>query len=544
MREGVLQTRTWRDDWFSAQHWPLYGVLAALFLFLNLYAPADPTLTQRLLAMLLVLLCLWPAALWLGGRESGRPLLPFFGALYAAFFASPVFLRDGFYGRWTGQPPFDEAQITQALLLALVGWLCFLPGFFVWRLRPLSRLLPQVRLAWSDHPRVIKALAVAIGAAALPALIVDTTVITMGFYTEGVVYPDWFRFLIRTTGQLAMLSIALLCLLQWRGELGLAGKVFLWGALVVPYSWLGVGTGVILRGVEPILAVILAYSVQVSARPWRAILGATAMFLMFVLVLLPTRLDYRELAWTDEPVVEKEEEEVKPDTGEEGGKLVQKTVKDLTGLNLRGAFVSGVRNGWLYARTVVQRLRGGDDRYARWLDAAAFRLDQLTPLAHVMAHTPEKTPYRNGATYLRLSIIKVPLALAAGVGLEGPPLPSETAIARESYGISADARRWNPLEGYNFHPISEWFMNFGMLAIPLGMFLLGAVHGGIQRLFVYPGAGVVTLAAGVPILTVTLVRAGAFVSASWGSAFVLAYAVFLGLVTAGILRWLASAARD
>ena len=508
-------------DWFGASPLTFYGLLAALLVFSNFYAPAAPTAIQRLLATLLILLCAWPTVLWLAGRQSGQPLLPFFGGLYAAFFASPIFLRDGFYGRWAGQPAFDAAQITEALLLAIVGWACFLIGFLGWRLDFLSRRLPRVRMGWGNDPRLVRTIAIAIGAVALPALVVDTVVLTGGFYTKAVKYPMEFQFLVRFTGQLALLAIALLCLLQWLGELGLAGRIFLWGGLIISYAWLGVGTGVILRGIEPLVAVTLAYSALEAARPWRAILGGTAMFLLFALVLIPTRLDFREEAWKDRTATIE---------------IKKKDAIEILNIDLGDTVRQGLDRGQRYIETITRWARGGSDRYSRWLDAAAFRLDQLTPLAHVIDLTPESAPFRNGSTYLGISIVELPLALAARLRLADPPRQSMTKIARESYGISSGARRPNAgLEGYNFHPMAELVMNFGTLAIPLGMLLLGAVHGAIQRLFVHPGAGIAALATSVPILTISMVRAGSFVSASWGSTFVLAYAVFL-VVLCGLMR--------
>ena len=150
--------------------------------------------------------------------------------------------------------------------------------------------------------------------------------------------------------------------------------------------------------------------------------------------------------------------------------------------------------------------------------------------------TPESAPVRNGSTYLDISIVELPLALIAGLGLADPRPQSMTMIARESYGISVSARRRSVTEGYNSHPMAELVMNFGTLAIPPGMLLLGAIHGVIQGLFVYPVARIAVPAAGVPILTVMLVRAGSFASGSWGSTFVLAYAVFLALLALIITR--------
>ena len=51
-------------------------------------------------------------------------------------------------------------------------------------------------------------------------------------------------------------------------------------------------------------------------------------------------------------------------------------------------------------------------------------MDQLTPLAHVIDLTPESAPFRNGSTYLGISIVELPLTLAARLGLADPPRQS------------------------------------------------------------------------------------------------------------------------
>ena len=150
----------------------LLAVLVVLALLaLNLYAPAGPGISLRLLAGLLLLLCAAPALRWAAGSGPGDSgfagnsppptggkrgrfggsgysgngsALPVCGFAYGLYFASPVFLRDDFTLPWRPEAAISAGQIEFVLLLALGGWTLLLAGYWLmgrdWAARKLPRL--------------------------------------------------------------------------------------------------------------------------------------------------------------------------------------------------------------------------------------------------------------------------------------------------------------------------------------------------------------------------------------------------------------------
>src|SRR5262245_34982497 len=59
-------------------------------LFLNLWAPAEPTILERVLACAIVSVSAVPAWLWASRRTKGSPIMLFFGAVYALYYGLPV----------------------------------------------------------------------------------------------------------------------------------------------------------------------------------------------------------------------------------------------------------------------------------------------------------------------------------------------------------------------------------------------------------------------------------------------------------------------
>ena len=57
-------------------------LVAAALLALKLYAPADPTALQRLMASLLLCLCALPTLMWVSDRDWGHSLMPITGVAY------------------------------------------------------------------------------------------------------------------------------------------------------------------------------------------------------------------------------------------------------------------------------------------------------------------------------------------------------------------------------------------------------------------------------------------------------------------------------
>ena len=275
----------------------LAAVTAAVILALNLYAPADPSALQRLMASLLLGLCALPTLLWASDRDWGHSLMPFAGVTYGLYFGSPIFLRRDFYGTWFGSPRLDDSLVSLTLLLALAGWALLLAGHFGPHRRWLADKLPRVEIIPAETRRYAAALAVVIGIAAAPFFYIHIDSHMVAFYTGRESLPSALAFPVELAGQFVVLSVLILFYLQLRGQLGLAGKAFMW-LLVAYYTLLGLSSGLIMEGLDAIFALFVAWAATTSALSWKgAAYGVlTAAILLFVLI--PIRSEYRSLIWT------------------------------------------------------------------------------------------------------------------------------------------------------------------------------------------------------------------------------------------------------
>src|SRR5208337_878837 len=87
---------------------------------LNLYAPAPPTILERVFASAIVASIALPVWLWMSGADRTIPFMPFLTLVFAYYFALPVFLLKQ-YAVGMFKPPIPEHYIELALEYSLLG---------------------------------------------------------------------------------------------------------------------------------------------------------------------------------------------------------------------------------------------------------------------------------------------------------------------------------------------------------------------------------------------------------------------------------------
>ena len=272
------------------------GVVVAAIVVLNLYAPASPTLAERALASLLIALCAIPSLMWASRRQWDHSFMPYVGILYAAYFATPIFLRQDFFGAWFSRPLVADTAIEWALLLAIGGWGALMAGYFVVVRGKVAHALPAVRVLPAGESRLAGATAVLVGVAAVPLLYLDNAAV-VSMYTGQTLLGPAIAFPVTLAGQFVVFAVLVLFYLHLRGQLGLKGRVFM-VALAFYYTVLGLSTGMVNHGLKAVFALFVAYAITAQTPTWKGIAYglATAAILFFVLV--PTRVEYRRLIWT------------------------------------------------------------------------------------------------------------------------------------------------------------------------------------------------------------------------------------------------------
>ena len=312
---GVLPgTRVWRAALLCRRllDLPLHpllvaGGLLAIVVALNLHAPAQPTLLQRGLASLLIGLCAIPSLMWASNRHWPHALLPHAGVLYAACFALPIFLVDDLAGTWL-YAALDDATVATALLLALGGWAALLTGHFAVPTGWLARTLPRVEVVPmslqgreagrtpSRAVRLAKMIAAVAACIGVPCFYLDNAAV-LAHHTGRAVLPDSVAFPVTFAGQAVVFAVLVLFHLHLRGQLAVAGRVCLI-LLTVYYTLLGFGTGMANHGLKALFALFAAYAIVAHRPALRHIAWATLAAGFLILVVLPSRYDYRQLVWT------------------------------------------------------------------------------------------------------------------------------------------------------------------------------------------------------------------------------------------------------
>ena len=249
------------------------------------------------MASLLLALCALPTLMWASGRDWGHSIMPLVGVTYGLYFGAPLFLMRDFYGNWLSSPLIDESLVNLTLLLALAGWILLLAGHFGPHRRWLAGRLPRVEVIPADAQRYAAWLAVIIGIAAAPFFYINISHHMLAFYTGRDSLPSGLAFPVELAGQFVVFAILVLFYLQMRGQLGWAGKVFMW-LLVTYYTILGLSSGLIIAGLSAIFALFVAWAVTAPVPSWKgAAYGVLTAAILFS-VLLPMREGFRALIWT------------------------------------------------------------------------------------------------------------------------------------------------------------------------------------------------------------------------------------------------------
>ncbi len=137
MTDPLIPTVRPAGEWYSAVVTPRPGsaslgkalkLLAAVAIALsalNLYAPAPPTILERIFASAILASLALPVWLWMSGADRTIPFMPFLTLIFAYYYALPVFLLKR-YATGLFKPPIAEQFITLALGYSLLGLYCLI----------------------------------------------------------------------------------------------------------------------------------------------------------------------------------------------------------------------------------------------------------------------------------------------------------------------------------------------------------------------------------------------------------------------------------
>lgn len=397
-----------------------------VLLLLNVTSPPNATLLQRFLACIIICLGFIPLFLYVSQRQTGIPFLPTVGVLYGIYFALPVFTLEDFMFRGHG----TEEGITTALIVSFVGLSCLLLGFYLTPLR-FTRLFPETTLDLNQQKARI--VAVVLGCVGAPILVL----------VVGLSVSSGISSILSLLAQWPTLAIAILYVLELRGELPLPLRLFLWVILIPISIIVGLGSGLLSIPMKAVLVLLwLNWAVR-KRTPVKAVFVCFLIFFLFQGV----KNDFRESVWY----------------GSE-----QK--------------IGAVEKGWTFISLLSDRITGDYEKTIQTsTEQTAKRTALLQTLAAVVESTPDTIPYWGGETYIPLLVSPIPRLI-------WPDKPSMTL--GQDFGHRYDLIDDDDLQtSANLPQMVELYANFGWLGIIIGMLLLGVFYRVLYAMINHPQQG-------------------------------------------------------
>jgi hypothetical protein len=424
-------------------------IAVALFPLTWLLSPGEMPADVRAMGAVLWCLCLIPAARYaFGNREMQPPFpfLPLIGLVYGGYYAFAAMAGKAnlnYVPMQVGVPYVDpQTEFSTPVRLALVGWCALLLGYAT--LNAFRR--PVVR---NDPPWPARQLVPLLLALAYLGIAVQLAqdILPLPSVINGSIY---FLTVI------CRFALAVLVALRARGYLTPRERAALWTSVsLIVVLW--VTGGSIGKIFLFLIYLILAHSMGGGRVPLRAvILGVVG--ILTVTTIKGVLGDYRRRVWFGEAQM---------NVVQRAGLMFLLTRKQVDELGVGGAVAHG-------------------------LTTSAARSATLDVFADVVRRTPRDIPYLDGSTYLSLVGAFVPRVL-------WPSKPTKNLGQmfghRYQYLLDSDVST-----SVNLPFLVEFYMNFGEFGVVFGMFVVGLIYAGLERLLNRRGQTIVRTLMGMAIL--------------------------------------------
>ena len=402
-------------------------------------------LVTRIESAILWAMSLFPAFSYFTKQVGDRrpfPFLAFVGLLYGLYYAiSPAF---GSYNQHQTILLSPQRDYDDAVFTALAGWVVLLLGYAAGKLLlPPRQSLSNVKITDSRLRKFAAALMLA-------GLLLDTMT---RVYAVPTVLAGLLTFL---TSLGSFGSAILICLAVQRrltfpyrvlSYLGAAGFVFL-----------SIGNGLLsplaLYGAVVVLAAWIGYGRFKFSWTVMAVAGA-----IFVISMRGVTNQYRMLMWR----------------GADDASLLSKSTTFVSLLQ-KSVETDGLGS------TVTKGLESTEERSAN-----------LDVLADVIRRTPTEIPYWGGATYLSL----VGLAIPRFLWPDKPTKELGQGFGHRYGYLSQNDERTS----LNLPVLVEFYANFGIAGVLLGMWLVGLIYYIVNNAVNNPGQDMLVSLAGIVLIT-------------------------------------------
>jgi len=462
-----------------SQHVGISVFVFVSILLLNLYAPAQPTILERLLASAIIVLSFVPAWFWVSGRDQNPPLLALVALLYAVYYALPIFLLGQYSRAWYLSDIIPATDIEKALGLSCLGLIAMMAGYSARITRMCSQITPKLALEWHD-PRAVRDIGFVLLVGGILLRIIWFRYIAYND-SSGPVGASGVQQLFYFLTESPFVGLTMLWALDLSGGLGPLSHKLLRFAIVPFFLVIGVATGTITQAIR--VGLLLLFIAATLRR--RMLWAFLALGFASIFVLQPTKTMFRQAM------------DAQMDSGGNSvigraGTFLELTYDTITGQSHLGAGIVTI---------------------------STDRLNLITTFANVVEDTPVFIPYWHGYTYYPLFTKLIPRLL----------YPEK----RQDDAGQAFPRRYGFLSSgdfttsYKLPQLVEAYLNFGIPGVLIIMFVIGAIYRITQEMFVHPKMGLGGVVAVGYIVTQWLDIEANFSLTFGGLAYALAY---IGLV--------------
>ncbi len=433
----MIQEQVIRTRWKSSRHlMQIYLIVSACTLIglPLLLSDYGYSWSETFLGLVLLVICLYPSALYLSKGKADLPTMPVFCLAYALQFAFPIFSQEDTFLLMGGEVKYlAERDVVIALLLATAGIVCLQLGYFWFQRSSYRHVVPVAQLPLKKSKALAYCVLVGIF---LPLL----------FSFQGIIPAEFqqpLSSILRVLQNQVLVVIAILGWLYYGLKESRIYGVWLYGLLLVA-AMRGISSGSLEEAVVPIGVFFVVKWLYTRRVPVAPILATAAL----VIFLSPVKSDYRERTWFGE----------EPDLSEQSS------------LTKGSLWIQQATEYW------VDTLSGSRD-LAEATSSATGRADFIHQVAHIYSMTPSVIPYQYGRTYSFFLVSFIPRILWP----DKPTVGSANAYYAVTYGITSEEGAKTTSFGVSI--LGEAFMNFGWAGVVLLMLIQGILIGAMQHSF-------------------------------------------------------------
>ena len=397
---------------------------------------------QSVLAILLCQFCLYPTVRYFAWREKGLPAMPIFCIAYGVQFALPFFTHDATIELSQAEVKYlGDADVTAALLMALVGIIALQFAYYWFRETQIRRVVPVAELNLKKSKAILYCILVGI-------------IVPLLFTFRGIIpeeYQQPLSSILRLLQNQVLVVIGVLGWLVYSRRESKWFAVWLYG-LVIVAALRGVSTGTLEEAVLPIGVLFLVKWMHTRRVSFATIAAVFAL----VLFLSPVKADYREQIWYG-------------------------ATADASEMSTPAKALFWLTQATEYWADTLSGSRNLGEATA----SASGRADFIHQVAHIHSLTPSLVPYQYGETYSYFIVALIPRVLWP----DKPQAGNANGFFAVTYGLTSEEGAKTTTFGVSL--LGEAFINFGWAGVVVIMLIQGFFISLLERMFggIASGAG-------------------------------------------------------